>query len=79
MLTQIFTLITGPLAIFLVALKNKRIAKYGYVVGLISQIFWFFLFLQSGQTLMHLLVAVYAGVWIMGISNHFGDNKDERN
>ena len=79
MLNQILLVITGPLAIFLVALKNKRIAKYGYVVGLISQIFWFFLFLQSGQTMMHLLVAVYASIWIYGISNHFGDNKDERN
>ena len=73
---QMYTLILGPLAVFMVGMKNRKIAKYGYVVGLVSQVGWAGLFFLADTPLMHIAVIIYTGFWIFGISNHFGDNKN---
>lgn len=67
MFEQIFILILGSLAIFLIAIKNK----WGFVVGLLSQPFWVYSAYKNEQWGIFILSIVYIINWSIGIYNHF--------
>jgi len=64
-------IILGLSAIILVARKNK----WGFVLGLLSQPFWFVTSYLNKQWGVFVLSIVYAGVWIYGIHEWFYKKK----
>jgi nicotinamide riboside transporter PnuC len=70
-IAQIGITVFGIIAILLVAKKNK----WGFVVGLASQPFWFITSYLNEQWGVFLLSIAYAGVWIYGIYEWFYKKK----
>lgn len=68
---QILVCVTGPLAIYLAGRTEHKINRWGYVVGLISQVFWAGLFIVDCQYLMLLVDALYTWVWVLGFRNNW--------
>lgn len=64
---QIVISITGVTALFLMAKGNR----WGFVVGLISQPFWFITTYQHQQWGIFGISFVYTANWIYGIYNWF--------
>ncbi len=70
--SQIGLTVFSLAAILLVAKKNK----WGFVVGLLSEPFWFVTSYTHKQWGIFLLSIVYTGTWIFGIYEWF--YKDEK-
>lgn len=62
--------ILGSLTIFLLAQKNKW-QRWGHVVGLIQEMFWFVAIFRSRQWGIFALCFIYTGCFILGIYNHW--------
>lgn len=71
-IAQIGIIIFGVSATLLVAKKNK----WGFVLGLLSQPFWFLTSFINKQWGSFLLSFIYTGTWILGIYEWFF--KDEK-
>ena len=67
---QIIILIGGTLAIFLLAQKNKWM-RYGYIIGLVQEIFWFYSTYIHKQWGTFILCFVYTGCFLLGIYNYW--------
>ncbi len=67
LISQIAIFVLGSMAIFLVA--NK--IKWGFVLGLLSQPFWFYTAYHNEQWGMFLLCGIYTVNWSLGIWNWF--------
>lgn len=67
---QTIIVITSPLAVFLVGRKNK----WGFVVGLLSQPFWFYTTWQNQQWGAFLTAIVFTVSWMNGIYYWFFKN-----
>jgi nicotinamide riboside transporter PnuC len=65
--SQVALVILGPLAIILVAKKNR----WGFVAGLLSQPFWFITALINQQWGVFLVSIIFTGSWILGIWEWF--------
>lgn len=72
---QIMILVGGTITIFLLAQKNKW-QRWGYITGLIQEMFWFITTFKAKQWGIFLLCFVYTGCFILGIYNHWV-RKDE--
>ena len=68
---QIGIILFGLSAMFLVAHKNK----WGFVVGLISQPFYFLSSYRSGQWGIFITSFFYTASWVYGIYNWFKEAK----
>jgi len=68
---QILICVTGPLAVWLVGKTDHKISKWGYVVGLVSQVFWAALFITDHQYIMLLVDVIYTWVWLIGFRNNW--------
>lgn len=68
---QVLICVTGPLAIWLAGKTDHKVSKWGYVVGLVSQVFWAGLFVVDHQFIMLLVDAIYTWVWWLGFRNHW--------
>jgi nicotinamide riboside transporter PnuC len=66
-LAQFGILVFGLSAMFLVARKNK----WGFVLGLLTQPFWFTTAFLNEQWGVFLNSIVYTGIWVYGIYNWF--------
>ena len=64
---QVGITIFGISAIILVAKKNK----WGFVMGLLSQPFWFITSFVNQQWGIFFVSIIYAGTWIYGIYEWF--------
>lgn len=71
-ISQISIFILGAGAIILVAKKNK----WGFVLGLLSQTFWFYTAYTNEQWGIFLVSFIYAASWCLGIYEWFW-KKDE--
>ncbi|HDY88526.1 MAG TPA: hypothetical protein ENH82_10515 [bacterium] len=67
---QLATAIMGASAVFIVGRKQQWY-KYGYIVGLCSQVLWLSLFLYFKQYFMLPSILLYSYVWYSGLKNHF--------
>lgn len=67
LITQVAIFVLGVGAIVLIARKNK----WGFVVGLCSQPFWFISTIRSEQWGIFALAVVYLFTWIYGIYEWF--------
>lgn len=70
-LSQIGITLFGIGAIVLVARKNK----WGFVLGLLSQPFWFTTAFLNDQWGIMAINLIYAGTWTYGIYNWFWKDK----
>ena len=70
-IAQFGVFILGTSAIILIAKKNK----WGFVVGLLSQPFWFITSIQNRQWGVVLVSVVYTCSWIFGIYEWFYKDK----
>ena len=68
--SQIMIFIFGCSAIWLVARKEEW-KRWGYIVGLIGQPFWFYVTIKTEQWGMVGLTVFYTYSWITGIWNYW--------
>ena len=66
-IAQAVITILSPTAIILVAKKNR----WGFVIGLMTQPFWFITALINKQWGVFLVSLVYTGSWILGVYEWF--------
>ncbi len=74
-ISQFGIAIFGAAAIILVAKKNK----WGFVIGLISQPFWFITSFTNKQWGVFVLSIIFTGSWILGIYEWFFKTEKEEN
>lgn len=67
---QISTTIVGASAVYIVG-RKKWWYKYGYAVGICSQVLWLSLFLYYQQYFMLPQILLYGYSWVTGFRNHF--------
>lgn len=74
--SQIMLFVFGCSAIWLVARKEDW-KRWGYIVGLCGQPFWFYTTITSEQWGMFALTLFYKYSWAMGVYNYWikADNK----
>jgi len=72
-ISQIAIFIFGVASIILVARKNK----WGFVLGLLTQPFWFVTSFLNEQWGIFFLSFVYTISWIYGVYKWFSDSKKE--
>lgn len=76
---QLIIGITGALAILLSQQKKyPNLVKYGPVLGLISQPFWFYATYKAEQWGMFALCFVYMYAWVIGLLNNWNFNFIEK-
>jgi hypothetical protein len=69
-IVQLAIALLSPAAILLIAGSGPS-ARWGFVVGLISQPFWIYATARSRQLGMLAVAVLYLAIWILGIVNHF--------
>ena len=68
-ISQIIISLTGIIAIILAQTKNMKYRKYGAIIGLIGQPFWFVTAYNHQQWGIFTLSFFYTGAWIFGVYN----------
>lgn len=68
---EFYLLFFGGSAIFLLSLKSKKISRYGFWCGLISQPGWLYISLTSKHLAMLILSLWYSFAWCNGVRNNF--------
>jgi len=71
LLAQIMIAIFGVSAIAFVGLKDKRISRWGYLFGLLSQPFWFYTLIYHEQWGIVILGIFYTLSWANGLKNNW--------
>lgn len=71
MIPQISIALFGVLAIFLVGMKERRQRRWGYLLGLCGQPFWFWVTFQAEQWGIFALAFFYTLSWINGLRNNW--------
>jgi nicotinamide riboside transporter PnuC len=66
-ISQVVIMVTGIASIILVAKKNK----WGFLIGLLAQPFWFYTTTVNKQWGLFLLTIAYTFVWSYGIYEWF--------
>lgn len=74
LIAQVGITIFGISSIFLVARKNK----WGMVLGLLSQPFWFITTIVHHQWGIVLLNVIYSIMWTYGVYNWFHSERKEK-
>ena len=70
-LAQIGILIFGCSAVYLVGNPDKRVRRWGYLLGLCGQPFWFWSSYQAGQWGIFALCCWYTFAWGKGAWGHW--------
>jgi hypothetical protein len=70
-ISQIGIALFGVSAVFLVGVRNKRLARWGYVAGVCGQPFWMYATFVAEQWGIFLLTVVYSYCWVNGLRNHW--------
>lgn len=71
LILQIVITLFGIVAIGLLSLKHK-VRKYGFVAGLVSDVFWIWWVLLTGNYVFLVFTAARLICYINGIRNYFG-------
>ncbi len=70
-LPQVFIMIFGVSAVWLVGRKQPNIRRWGYVCGLCAQPFWLWTTLAHEQWGIAAMCAFYTYSWASGLRNHW--------
>jgi hypothetical protein len=68
---QLLIVICGPTAIALSQARERRVARWACIVGLVAQPAWFWATWSAGQWGMFAVSFLYAAAWLVGIRNHW--------
>lgn len=76
---QIIITFFGLLAIYLLSLKHK-VRRYGFVAGLVSDVFWIWWVLLTGNYIFLVFTFVRILCYLNGVYNYFlnKDNKPKK-
>lgn len=79
LISQVCVFLFGVSAIFVVGMKNERTRRWGYILGLAAQPFWYYTFITNGQYILVGVNIAYTFSWINGVRNHWrlADKKEE--
>lgn len=79
LIAQVAIFVFGLSAVALVGVRQHKMRRWGYVLGLISQPFWFYTLTVNHQYVLLAAAVVYTMSWINGIKNHWrlADKKGE--
>ena len=77
LILQILITFFGILAIYLLSLKHK-VRRYGFVAGLVSDVFWIWWVLLTGNYVFLVFTVVRILCYLNGVRNYFG-RKNEKN
>ena len=69
-IAQMMIVILGFFNAYLITKKDK-LQRWAYMIGLYSQIFWFYTVLHNEQYVLLLAVIFYTTQWLKGINNYF--------
>ena len=61
----------GITAILLLSLKHK-VRRYGFISGIISDVFWVIFVIHTGQYIFLIFTAVRILCYLNGVRNYFG-------
>jgi hypothetical protein len=75
-ISQIGIMTFGATATFLVGTKG-RWQRYGYILGLLAQPFWYITTYRHEQWGIFFLSLFYTFSWINGVRNHFFNKGDK--
>lgn len=75
MIPQLFILLFGVPAIWLVGCCNPSVKRWGYVCGMCGQPFWLWTSLQHEQYAIAGMSLLYAAAWTRGLVNHWNIKK----
>jgi hypothetical protein len=73
-LAQFGIVVFGCSAVWLVGRKDKKISRWGYVAGLLSEPFWLYTAVSNDQWGIVVLAVWYTYAWGSGFLNHFYDD-----
>lgn len=68
---QVFIMIFGVSAVWLVGRKLPKVRRWGYVCGLCSQPFWMWTTISHEQWGLVAMCAFYTYSWASGLMNHW--------
>lgn len=71
-IVQIGLFLFGAGAVLVVGMKKHRFRRWGYVLGLCGQPFWFYLAIDGKAWGVFLLVCIYTFSWGYGLKNNWG-------
>lgn len=69
--SQVAIALFGTSAIFVVGSRRLSVRRWAYVLGLLSQPFWFYTTYTHRQWGIFALCFVYALSWVRGFYNHW--------
>ena len=70
-ITQVGVLLLGVTSIWMCGLRDQRVARWGFVVGLCSQPFWFYTTIAHEQYFIFVASLLYSASWVNWVRNHF--------
>lgn len=70
MISQIFIMITGSLAIWFVSRKEDW-KRWGYIFGMLGQPFWLYTTYENKQWGILIMTLFYTYSWSMGVWNYW--------
>ena len=71
MFCQLSIFVLSAVAGVLVCFKRDRIRRWGYIVGLASEPFWFWAAISADQWGVFWGSVVWTVIWIIGVYNHW--------
>lgn len=77
-ISQYILMIFGPLSILFISTTTKY-RKYGYIMGLCLQVFWYITLIYHEQYPILITAGVYTVSWIVGVWNFVIKNKEKSN
>lgn len=77
-ISQYIIMVLGPSAVLIVGMKNKY-RRWGYVIGIAAQPFWFITIIYNRQWPILVAAFVYTISWSVGVYNFWlkRSNKNE--
>jgi hypothetical protein len=73
-ISQIALVVVGPVVIWLLAQK-KHWMRWGYIIGLCHQPFWFYTSIYNRQWGLIVLSSIYTACYLIGIYNYWIRNE----
>jgi hypothetical protein len=74
-ISQYIIMVLGPTAVWVVGWSGRH-RRWGYIIGLIVQPFWFITLYMNEQWPLFVVAFLYTFSWLQGIWNHWIKQKN---
>lgn len=78
LINQVFLLVFSILAIWCTQDRSPRVQRWGPVLGLLSQPFWFYATWQAEQMGMLVVCTAYTAIWAKGVYQQWLQPREDR-